>query len=102
MLCKNGLPSLWKIKSYSCLVFHETIYNILKTSAMVLLEKIGCQPGFVAEVTDYSTWISVSTPKTESDYLYGWIKKKKKVLCTKISPKMVNPRDLAGNAEEEY
>ena len=37
--------------------------------------------------------------KTKCDYLYGWIKKT--VTCTKISPKMVNPRDIAGNAEEE-
>ena len=32
--------------------------------------------------------------KTECDYLNGWIKKT--VTYTKISPKMVNPRDLAG------
>ena len=38
--------------------------------------------------------------KTECDYLYGWIKKKK-VTYAKISPKMVNPGDIAGNAEEE-
>ena len=39
--------------------------------------------------------------KTECDYLSAWIKKT--VTYTKISPKMVNPRDLAGepNAEEE-
>ena len=32
------------------------------------------------------------------DYLYGWIKNSH--IC-KISPKMVKPRDIAGNAEEE-
>ena len=37
--------------------------------------------------------------KTECGYLYGWIKKA--VTYTKISPKLVNPRDLAGIAEEE-
>ena len=43
--------------------------------------------------------------KTESDYLYVWMKKKKKqpVTYAKVPPKMVNPRniDLAGNAVEE-
>ena len=55
--------------------------------------------------------------KTECDYLYGWIKKKNKNKKQKtnktktkkkpvtyakiISPKMVNPKDIAGNAEEE-
>ena len=34
------------------------------------------------------------------EYLYGWIKKK--LSHAKISPKVVNPRDIAGNAEEEY
>ena len=37
--------------------------------------------------------------KTECDYLYGWIKKT--FTYQKISPKTVNPRDIAGNAEEE-
>ena len=32
-------------------------------------------------------------------YLYGWMEKT--VTYTKISPKMVNPRDAAGHAEEE-
>ena len=36
--------------------------------------------------------------KMECDYLYGW---NKKVTQAKISPKMMNPRDVAGNAEEE-
>ena len=31
----------------------------------------------------------------------GGKKKQKTVTCEKISPKMVNPRDTAGNAEEE-
>ena len=35
--------------------------------------------------------------KMECDYLYGWIKTP---TYAKISPKMVNPRDIAGNAEE--
>ena len=41
--------------------------------------------------------------KTECDYRYGWMKKKKTKLVryTKISLEMVNPRDIAGNAEEE-
>ena len=42
--------------------------------------------------------------KTEYDYLYGWIKRTKQtktVTYAKISPKMANPRDIAGNAEEE-
>ena len=41
--------------------------------------------------------------KMECKYLCGWVikKKKKKVAYAKISPKMVNPRGLAGNAEEE-
>ena len=35
--------------------------------------------------------------KTGCEYLNGWIKKKKKkATYAKISPKMVNPRDLAG------
>ena len=34
-----------------------------------------------------------SSTKTEYDYLDGWIKK---VTYSKISPIMVNPRDLAG------
>ena len=42
----------------------------------------------------------VST-KRECDNFYGWIKKMVTFTYTKISPKMVNPRDLAGNAEEE-
>ena len=37
---------------------------------------------------------------TECDYLNGWIKKKKKkkkpVTYSKISPKMLNPKDIAG------
>ena len=37
--------------------------------------------------------------KAEFDYLYGWIKKQSHT--QKISPKMVNPRNTAGNAEEE-
>ena len=37
--------------------------------------------------------------KTEYDYLNSWIKKT--VKYAKISPKMVNSRDIAGNAEEE-
>ena len=37
--------------------------------------------------------------KTVCDYLYGWAKKM--VTYAKISQKMVNPRDIAGNAEEE-
>ena len=32
--------------------------------------------------------------KMECDYLYGWIKKRSHTHA-KISPKMVNPRDLA-------
>ena len=42
--------------------------------------------------------------KTECDYLYGWIENKqtnKHRSHTQKSPKMVNPRHLAGNAEEE-
>ena len=43
--------------------------------------------------------------KTECDYLYGLIQKQtnnnKTVTHTKISPKMVKPRDMAGNVEEE-
>ena len=38
--------------------------------------------------------------KTECDYLYGWIKNKR-VTYAKISPKIVNPRAIAGNTEEE-
>ena len=37
--------------------------------------------------------------KTESDYLNGWIKKT--VTYAKISSKMLNPRDIGRNAEEE-
>ena len=37
--------------------------------------------------------------KTECDYLYEWIKT---VIYGKISPKMVNPRDMVGNIEEKY
>ena len=39
--------------------------------------------------------------KTECDYLNGWIKKKKTIMYAKISPKMVHPRGIAGNAEEK-
>ena len=40
--------------------------------------------------------------KTECDYLYGGIeKKKKKVTYAKISPKMLKPRDKTGKAKEE-
>ena len=39
---------------------------------------------------------SRESTKTEFDCLYGWILKKKTVTYAKISPKMVNPRDLAG------
>ena len=42
--------------------------------------------------------------KTECDYLYGWILKKKQkqtVTDAKISSKMVILRDVAGKAEEE-
>ena len=35
--------------------------------------------------------------KTECDYLYGWIM----VTYAKFSPKLVNLRDLARNAEKE-
>ena len=38
--------------------------------------------------------------KTECDYLYSWIEKKRPYV-QKYHPKMVNPSDLAGNAEEE-
>ena len=37
--------------------------------------------------------------KTECDYLYGLIKRT--ITNTKISPKMVNPRGITENAEEE-
>ena len=37
--------------------------------------------------------------KMEYDYLNGWIKKM--ATYTQISPKMVNPRDIGGNADEE-
>ena len=36
--------------------------------------------------------------KTEFDYLYGWIKT---VTYAKISPNMMNPRDIAGNAVKQ-
>ena len=36
--------------------------------------------------------------KMECDYLYGWIRKR---LHNKNLAQMVNPRDIAGNAEEE-
>ena len=45
------------------------------------------------------TYQQAPSTKTECDYPYGWIKKT--VTCTKISPKMVKPRDLAGSAEDE-
>ena len=38
--------------------------------------------------------------KTECDYLNGW-NKKKTVTYAKISPKMVNPRDIAGEREKQ-
>ena len=44
-------------------------------------------------------WKPEST-KTESDYLYSWIKRKQ-VTNAKILHKMVNPREKAGNTEEE-
>ena len=34
------------------------------------------------------------------DYLYGWIKKNGHIRKN-LTQKMVNPRDIAGNAEEE-
>ena len=39
--------------------------------------------------------------KMKCDYLYGWIEKKM-VVYAKISPKMVNSRDIARNAEEDF
>ena len=43
-----------------------------------------------------------SSMKTECDYLHGWIKKTVTHRDTKKShQKMVNPRCIAGNAEEE-
>ena len=41
--------------------------------------------------------------KMECDYLYGWVKKKPKQTVTYLEmlPKMVNPRDLVGNAAAE-
>ena len=38
--------------------------------------------------------------KMECDYLYGWIKEKPRQYG-QLSPKMVNPRDIAGNTEDE-
>ena len=40
--------------------------------------------------------------KMDCDYLNGWIEKK--ITYANISPKLVNPRDIAGNAaiEEEW
>ena len=51
---------------------------------------INLVPSLPALVIGFSSYISM---KTECDYLNGWIKK---VKYAKISPKMVNPRDLAG------
>ena len=42
--------------------------------------------------------------KTECDHLHGWIKKNKKKnshIRENFTPKMVNPRDTAGNTEEK-
>ena len=39
--------------------------------------------------------------KTECDYLNDWIKKKKPVTYAKISPKVVNPRDIAGERKKK-
>ena len=36
--------------------------------------------------------------KMEWDYLYGWIRKQSSM---QKSPKMVDPKDIAGNTEEE-
>ena len=47
----------------------------------------------------WETKIASTIHKTVCDYLYGWIKKT--VTNAKISPKMVSPRDIAGNEEEE-
>ena len=38
--------------------------------------------------------------KTEYDYVYGWIKQNT-ITYAKISPKNGEPRDIAGNTEEE-
>ena len=55
--------------------------------------------GFASKkITNISSFGMLST-KTECDYLNGWIKKT--VTYAKISPKMVNPRDIAGEREEE-
>ena len=43
----------------------------------------------------------IISTKTECDYLYGWIKNESSHTQKKISPKMMKPRDVAGNAEEE-
>ena len=43
----------------------------------------------------------VPSTKMECDYLYGWIKKKNGHICTNLTQKMVNSRDIAGNTEEE-
>ena len=37
--------------------------------------------------------------KTEYDYLYSWMKKT--VTYAKISPKVTNPRIIAGSTEDE-
>ena len=46
--------------------------------------------------------VAQKTAITLTKNLYAWIKKKQKpATYAKISPKMTNPRDIAGNAEEE-
>ena len=59
-----------------------------------------------AATLSWKSWIKLAnsprhrSTKTECDYLNGWILIKTVTYAT-ISPKMVIPRDQAGNAEEE-
>ena len=41
----------------------------------------------------------MKSTKTECDYLYGWIKKRSHT--QKSHPKVVNPRDIAGERQKK-
>ena len=54
---------------------------------------------FVCFVLFFLRIINSISTKTECDYLYGWLKNRPH--AQKSHQKVVNPRDIAGNAEEE-
>ena len=77
----------------------KTHYQILHT---ILVPRLNNTTTFLR--SDPVQWLTKgfqafpSSTKTECDYLYGWIKTQSHT--QKSHPKMVNPREIAGKAEE--